>query len=181
MRIGIFADAHDHVDNIRRTVAEFNRLGCDLVIFAGDFASPIAVPPLRKLQCPLIACFGDSDGNKTGIRGGLRVVGEVWEPPFGVQAPDGTRILVTHVPETIRGQVGETDVVIFAHSHRAAIERDKSGRLLINPGETGGWTYRKPTIAVLETEPREARLIRLPEMPPVDVESREPRVQSPEK
>ena len=45
MRIGLLADTHDHVDNVRRAVAEFNRAGCDLVIHAGDFCSPIVVPP----------------------------------------------------------------------------------------------------------------------------------------
>ena len=32
MRIGIFADTHDHLDNIRHAVAEFNRLECDHVV-----------------------------------------------------------------------------------------------------------------------------------------------------
>jgi predicted phosphodiesterase len=38
--------------------------------------------------------------------------------------------------------------------------------LFVNPGETSGWTYRKPTIGVLETEPLSARIIPLPEMAP---------------
>jgi hypothetical protein len=38
--------------------------------------------------------------------------------------------------------------------------------LFVNPGETSGWTYRKPTIGVLETNPLSARIIALPELPP---------------
>ena len=30
MIIGLFADTHDHLDNIRRSVAEFNRRNCEL-------------------------------------------------------------------------------------------------------------------------------------------------------
>ena len=166
MRIGVFADAHDHLDNVRRVVSEFNRANCRLVIFAGDLVSPMTVPPLRKLQCPLIGCFGDNDGNKTGIQGGMRIVGALGEPPFGVVTEDGTRILVTHVLESVRGLTDGFQVVVSAHTHRPRIWNDGEGRLYVNPGETGGWTFRKPSIALVETRPLGAELIRLPELPP---------------
>ncbi|MEX0701102.1 MAG: YfcE family phosphodiesterase [Planctomycetales bacterium] len=166
MRIGIFADAHDHVDHVRRAVAEFNARRCELVVFAGDFVSPIVVPPLRKLTCRVLACFGDNEGNKPGIQGGMRIIGQVAEPPFCFRAADGTRILVTHQLEKVRDHLGDCEVVISAHAHRANIARDKQGRLFVNPGETSGWTYRKPSIAILDTATREAEIVPLPEMPP---------------
>lgn len=165
MRIGIFGDAHDHVDNVRRAVAEFNARQCGLVVFAGDFVSPIVVPPLRKLTCRVLACFGDNEGNKTGIEGGMRIIGPVAEPPFGFEA-DGTRFLVTHQIEKVRDLLDGCDVVISSHTHRPSIARDRGGRLFINPGETSGWTYRKPSIAIFDTETREAEIVHLPEMPP---------------
>ncbi len=170
MLIGIFADSHDQFDNVRQAVAQFNRAGCELVVFAGDFVSPIVIPPLRKLRCPVLACFGDNEGNRIGIAGGMRIVGEVGYPPFGFQTPDGIRILVTHSLDMLRGLIEGCDVVISAHSHRSGISRDESGRLFINPGETSGWTYRKPGISLLNTDPLEARLIPLPEMPLVPVD-----------
>ncbi|HXY33887.1 MAG TPA: YfcE family phosphodiesterase [Planctomycetaceae bacterium] len=166
MRIGLFADAHDHVDNVCRAVAEFNRLECSLVIFAGDFVSPIIVPPLRKLRCPVLACFGDNDGNQTGLQGGMRIIGPVAYAPFGFRTPDGVRILVAHIAEQVRGLVADSQVVICAHTHKPAVKTDENGVLFVNPGETGGWTYRKPTIGVLETRPLSARIISLPEMTP---------------
>ena len=165
MRIGLFADAHDHVDNVCRAVAEFNRLECELVIFAGDFVSPIIVPPLRKLKCPVLACFGDNDGNQIGLQGGMRIVGPVGYPPLGLRTSDGVRILIAHTTEQVRGMVTDAQVVICAHTHKPAIHTDH-GVLFVNPGETSGWTYRKPTIGVLETEPLSARIIPLPEMTP---------------
>jgi putative phosphoesterase len=165
MRIGIFADAHDHIDNVRRAVNDFNRRGCELVVFAGDFVSPLVVPPLRRLRCPLLACFGDNDGNKIGIAGGMRIVGTLGEPPFGFQTPDGVRILVAHSLDQLRGCDENSHVIISAHTHRAAVTRSASGRLFINPGETGGWVFRKPSIAVLETPSLTVELIPLPEPP----------------
>ena len=167
MKIGIFADAHDHIDNVRHAVTEFNRAECELVLFAGDLVSPMVVPPLRKLRCPFIGCFGDNDGNKTGIRGGMKIVGTMGEPPFGVVAVDGTRILLAHVPEAVREMAEGFQVVISAHTHRPRIFTDDSGRLFINPGETSGWTFRQPSVVLLETEPLHAEILRLPDLPPL--------------
>lgn len=166
MRIGVFADSHDHLDNVRRTVAEFNRAKCDLVIFAGDFVSTFVTPPLRRLRCPLLACFGDNDGNKRGLRNGTSIVGTIGEPPFGYRAPDGTRILVTHMLRHLKGYADEFDVVVYSHTHKPNLRWDRKGRLFLNPGETSGWTYRRPTIAILETLPLGATIVPLPPLPP---------------
>jgi putative phosphoesterase len=167
VRIGIFADTHDHLDHLRRAVSVFNLRGCDLVVFAGDFVSTFAIPPLRKLNCPLIASFGDNEGNKLGVIGGMQVVGEVGEPPFGFRTSDGTRFLVTHQRERVRGLTEGADVIIYAHTHRHSIQRDASGRLWINPGEASGWTYGDPTLVILNTEGWQAELIHLRDIPPV--------------
>ena len=169
MRIGIFGDAHDHVDHVRLAVNAFNEAKCDFVVFAGDFCSPIVIPPLRKLRCKMLACFGDNDANKIALEGGMRIKGQIAEPPCGFQTPDGVKILLTHAIESVRGLVDGADVIISAHSHKPAIDKDAKGRLFINPGETSGWTYRKPMIALLDTQPLCARLVPLPEMPPVPV------------
>ncbi len=163
MRIGIFADAHDHVDNVRHAVNVFNAEECELVIFAGDFCSPIVIPSLRNLYCRVLAVLGDNDGNVIGIKGGMKIIGEVANGPVGLRTPDGIRILIGHTIDSLKGLVADADVIIHAHSHRANLERTER-RLVINPGETSGWFYRKPTVAILETAPLDARLIALPEM-----------------
>ncbi len=161
MRIGVFADTHDHLDNIRRAVDCFNQRGCELVVFAGDFVSTFALPPLRRLACPMIACFGDNEGNRPGIRGGMQVIGQIGDPPFGFRCADGVKILVTHQRELLRDSIEGADVVIFAHTHRARIWSDDAGRLFVNPGETSGWSFGQPTIAILETRPLAAELLAL--------------------
>lgn len=168
MRIGVFADAHDHLDNVRLAVSEFNRQKCDLVVFAGDFVSTFVTPPLRKLKCPFWACFGDNDGNKRGLKNGTSLIGWIAEPPFGFVTPDGVRFLVTHMLRDLRGIAGDCHVVVYAHTHKPNIRRDDHGRLLVNPGETSGWTFRKPSIAIVETRPLTAQIVDLPPMPSID-------------
>jgi len=140
-------------------VAEFNRLECELVLFAGDLVSTFAIPPLRKLNCPMIASFGDNEGNKVGIRGGMQIIGEIGEPPFCFRLRDGKRVLLTHQRELIREPVDGVDIIIYAHTHKPRIHRDEAGRLWINPGETSGWSYGNPSIAILETKSMDAKVV----------------------
>ncbi len=164
MRVGVFGDTHDHVDNMRCAISFFNEAGCQLVLHAGDFVSPLVIPPLRKLMCPIVSVFGDNDGNQTGIQSGMRIIGGVAEGPVCCQTKDGTKFLLTHVLNDVRDCLGDANVVVFAHTHRPSIARDKAGRLFVNPGETSGWTSRKPTVAVVETNDLSAEIIPLPEM-----------------
>jgi len=166
MRIGIFADSHDHLDHIRKAVAVFNRAQCDTVLFAGDLVSTFSIPPLRKLDCPLVACFGDNEGNKPGLLAGIRIVGVLGEPPFCYIADDGTRFLLAHMERQLRDLRGEFDVAVYAHSHKPKIKRDFKDRLCINPGETSGWTFDDPTVVLLETDSMETTLVHLHETVP---------------
>lgn len=165
MRIGIFADSHDHLDHIRLAVNMFNVAGCNLVVFAGDLVSSFAVPPLRALKCPVLACFGDNEGNKSGVAAGFKILGTIGEPPFGFRTPDGVRIVVTHMLRSLREAEGDFDVCIFAHTHKPEITRDKWGRMYINPGETSGWSFHRPTVALLETAPLSAQIVDLLPVP----------------
>jgi putative phosphoesterase len=168
MKAGIFADSHDHLDNIRRVVALFNSHGCEAALFAGDLVSTFAVPPLRKLNCPLFACFGDNEGNKSGLRGGFSIIGEINEAPAAYVLQDGTRVVIAHMERQLRGYEGEFDVAVFGHTHKPHVFRDDAGRLWINPGETSGWTYGNPTVALLDTTSQSVEIIAIPKDEPIE-------------
>lgn len=162
MLIGLFADTHDHLDNLRLAVERFNEAGCEAVLFAGDLVSTFAVPPLRKLKCPLIACYGDNEGNKVGLQAGFSLLaGQLGEPPVRYVAADGTRFILCHMQRQLRGQTDDWDVAVFGHTHKPSARQDDQGRLLINPGETSGWTFGNPTIALLETSSRRVEFMQL--------------------
>lgn len=161
MRIGIFADTHDHLGNLRLAMERFNAEQVELVLFAGDLVSTFCVPLLRDLLAPLIACYGDNEGNKPGLQAGFSLVGRLSEPPVGVTASDGTRVVLVHMKRQLRGYAGEFDVEVYAHTHRPRIERDEAGRLWVNPGETSGWSFGRPTVALLDTSTRTAAIVDL--------------------
>lgn len=161
MKIGIFADTHDHLDNIRRAVERFNAEEVELVLFAGDLVSTFCVPALRNLKARIIACYGDNEGNKVGLQSGFKLVGQLSEPPVYVTVHDGTRFVITHMKRQLRGLDLDYDVAVFGHTHKPRIDHDDRGRLLINPGETSGWTFGRPTIVLLETSTRETTIVDL--------------------
>ena len=171
MRVGIFADSHDHLDNLRLAVERFNSAKCELVLFAGDLVSTFAVPPLRRLRCPFVGCFGDNEGNKVGLLAGFSLVGRLGEPPLFHTADDGTRFVLCHMKRQLRGLAAEFDVAIYGHTHKPRIEQDAIGRLLINPGETSGWTFGRPTIVLLETASMAAEIVPLVPTTPSPVSS----------
>lgn len=166
MKIGILADIHDNVDNLRHAIRLFNALECKAVLLAGDFVSPLVVPSMRKLTCPVVACFGDNDGNQIGIAGGMKIVGSLGHPPLCWKSRDGVKVLMAHQLDDLRECLDGADVIVFAHTHRPSIAKDRHGRLFVNPGEVGGWMFRKPTVAILDTTTREAEILHLPEMSP---------------
>ncbi len=162
MQIAVFADTHDHLDHIRRVVEYCNASSCELVLFAGDLVSTFVIPALRRLDAPFIGCFGDNEGNKVGIHGGMSIIGTMGEPPLGVRLADGTRILLTHQKELLSGGLVEgADVIVFSHTHKPLVAHDEAGRLWLNPGEASGWTYGRPTMAFLDSTSRQARIVDL--------------------
>lgn len=164
MKIGIMADIHDNVDNLRHAIRIFNAAQCHLVLLAGDFVSPLVVPSMRKLTGRVVACFGDNDGNQRGIIGGMQIVGTLGYSPMCVQTPDGLKIVMAHQLDDMRDCLGDENVVVFAHTHRPSIVKDRNGRLFINPGEVGGWMFRKPSVVILDSESRETEVVPLPDM-----------------
>lgn len=167
MRVGIFADTHDHLDNIRRVVRMFNDLEVDCILFAGDLVSTFAVPPLRQLNAKIYGCFGDNEGNKIGLHGGFRVLGEIREAPAFYTLSDGTRVVIAHLQSQLSGVTDDFDLAVYGHTHRPSVHLDESGRLYINPGETSGWTFNQPTIALLETDSMEVSILDIDTSQPI--------------
>jgi uncharacterized protein len=161
MKVGIFADVHDHLDNLRRAVALFSGLQCECVLFAGDLVSTFAVPPLRKLGVPFYGCFGDNEGNRPGLLAGMRIIGELRDAPALYELADGTRAVLVHMERQLRGFDEPFDVAICGHTHKPRIWHDEHARLWINPGETSGWTFGNPTVALLETATMTAEILSL--------------------
>ena len=113
------------------------------------------------MNCPLSAASAKTKAIRWGFAAAWRSSARSASLPSDTGALDGTRFLVTHQWELLRGDYAGCDIVVFAHTHKPFVQQDAQGCLLVNPGETSGWTYGRPTIAILETTPRRAEIVSL--------------------
>jgi len=162
MKIGVMADSHDNVPMVKKAVDVFNAEGCSLVVHAGDYCSPFSLTPLEKLKCKWLGVFGNNDGDKKALA--IKSDGMIVDHPYRYDLSN-TRMVVTHELEDVQDIQGMIDrqemhLLIYGHTHKSDIKKIK-GALLVNPGETGGWTTGKSTVAIVDLEKMEAREIEL--------------------
>jgi len=159
--IGIMADSHDNLIAIRSAVRLFRDLTCRLVIHAGDFVAPFAARELEALGCPVKAVFGNCDGEKIGLAKTFEPFGLIQEAPYVFEV-EGLRILVSHLDAPVGSYLAgqEYDLIIYGHTHRPELRRERR-TLVLNPGETGGWLTGKSTVAVFDKLKREPTILML--------------------
>jgi len=159
VQVGIMADSHDNLPRIHQAVEFFNEQGVALVFHAGDFIAPFVGRELRHLTCPVVGVFGNNDGERTGLRSMMRELGEIHDPPYFWRHNE-FRVLLSHVPPGEVVLEESADVVIWGHTHEPVVRREV-GRLLVNPGECGGWLTGRATVAWADLASREVRIQQL--------------------
>lgn len=159
MKIGIISDTHDNIDRIKEAIEIFNSEGVELVIHAGDVTSPFALIPFEELKAEFVGIFGNNDGDRLLLHERSR--GRIHRQPYKFTFA-GKRIVVMHEPTLVEelADSGHFDLIIYGHTHKARIET-VNNTLIINPGEAGHWLYGKATIALLDIETMEGRIVNL--------------------
>ena len=165
MLIGIIADTHDNLPMIEKAVKRLNEENVALVLHAGDYVSPFTIPKFKSLNTKLIGVFGNNDGDHEFLKKrfsecpNCEIRGK-----FAEINAAGFKIALLHGDETelldALIKCGGFDAVIHGHSH-ANISRKNGKTLIINPGEVCGYLTGKATLALLDTEKREAKIIKI--------------------
>jgi putative phosphoesterase len=117
------------------------------------------------LRPKLIGVFGNNDGDhlllkkRFGDYNNLEI-----RDNFAEIDIQGTKIALLHgsEEELLKALInsGYFDFVVHGHLHNAEVYR-KGKTLVVNPGEVCGYLSGKSTIALLDTEKREAKIIEL--------------------
>ena len=159
MKVGILSDSHDDMAAIAKAVALFNAEGVVQVLHAGDIVSPFTFEIFRGLQAPLGGVFGNNDGDRLLLR--ERSAGALRPQPHFVTL-DGLRLVIVHEPPLVRSlaRSGDFDCVVYGHTHAPEVRREGAA-LVVNPGKAAALDKGRATVAVLETETREARIVDL--------------------
>jgi putative phosphoesterase len=138
--VGLISDTHGL---LRPEIAEvFKR--ADRILHAGDVGSAAVLTALQRIA-PTDAVYGNVDDPHDPMLAAERSV-----------TIDGVTIHVSHghelrrpTPELVLARYA-ADVVVFGHTHRAAIVRGVDGRIAVNPGAAGPRRFDvQPSVALL--------------------------------
>jgi len=164
MIVGLIADTHDCLPLIDKAIERLNREKVDIVLHAGDYIAGFSVQRLKPLKAPLIGIFGNNDGDHELLRKKFGELGAELRGRFAEVVVDGLRIAMLHgeEEELLRALIsaGGHDVVVHAHTHEAKTYK-KGETLVVNPGEVCGYVSGKSTVALLNTETLEVKIIQL--------------------
>ncbi len=89
------------------------------------------------------------------------MIGELYPAPYNVNI-NNKNVIILHKEKLIDAlaESQKYDIIIYGHTHRTDLR--KIGKtLIINPGECSGWLTGKSTIALLNLESLEAKIIEL--------------------
>jgi putative phosphoesterase len=165
MLVGLIADTHDRLPMVDKAVKKLNEENVELVLHAGDYVAPFVIPKFKKLRAKLIGVFGNNDGDRELLKKRFSEHEELeMRGNFAEIVLDGLKIALLHGNEEellmtlINGE--SFDVVVHGHTHKAEVYR-KGKTLVVNPGEVCGYLTGKSTVALLDIDKREAKVIEL--------------------
>jgi putative phosphoesterase len=165
MLVGLMADTHDCLPMVEKAIKKFNEEKVELVLHAGDYVAPFVIPKFKDLKAKLIGVFGNNDGDRELLKkrfsenAKLEIRGNFAEIKVG-----NAKIALLHgsEEELLKALIeSETfNIVVHGHTHKAETYR-KGKTLVVNPGEVCGYLTGKSTIALLDTEKIEAKIVSL--------------------
>ncbi len=160
MILGIMADTHDHIPNLKKTLDVFKLRKVEHILHAGDMVSPFNVFPFKKAGIPVTAVYGNNEGEWLFLDRLFRDVGEIKKGPIEIEL-SGKKIALMHEPVFLPtlAESGDFSLVVYGHTHAPHLE--KKSALLLNPGEVCGYLTGKATAAVCDLETLEAEIIEI--------------------
>lgn len=174
MKVGIWSDTHDNLQNVEKAIRLFQKEQVGLIIHCGDWVSPF-VPQFvfslePKLTIPIKSVFGNNEGDH--FRFFERQKKEGWNIEFHKETfaleLEGQKIVVYHGSDKrlTEGLIlsNKYNVVFTGHTHVPIIETVE-GVLHVNPGSTSGYSFGKisgrPTVALFDAKTCSAQLAEL--------------------
>jgi len=148
MKLGVIADTHDNLLAISAALGVFERAGVEAVLHAGDYVAPFALKQLLQSRLPVHGVFGNCDGERMGL---AKLLPSLCAGPRHLEL-GGKKVCLVHAWESLAHEdIEASDIIICGHTHEPKIERHE-GRLIVNPGECGGWLSGRCTVAIVDTD-----------------------------
>jgi putative phosphoesterase len=159
-RFAIVADTHDNLPLIEAAVSLANERSADYLLHCGDYVSPFTARAFKGLGAHFVGVFGNNDGDRPALLKAYKEIGAINSDPYRVKL-DETSILITHKPDIAEdaAAMGGYDLVAYGHDHAVHVERGLT--ILICPGEVGGWTSGRSTMAIVNMPEHDVEIVEL--------------------
>ncbi len=163
MLVGVISDTHDNLPQVEKAVKLLNEKNVGLVLHAGDYVAGFVIPKFKQLNCYLVGVFGNNDGDHELLKKRFsETINCTIHDRFTQVNVEGYKIALLHGHETeLLTAIIESeyfDAVVHGHSHMLGVTQ-KGKTLVVNPGEVCGYLTGKPTLAILDTEKRQAEIV----------------------
>ena len=126
MKIGIISDTHTKVKKAKRAIDTLIKDGANFIIHAGDIVEVEILEYLEGTGIRYVAVYGNNDAHLAEHHAKFNLVQE----PYYFKL-SGTTFKLMHLPFYM---LGDTDVVIFGHTHKAYVDF-VDNTLFLNSGE----------------------------------------------
>jgi putative phosphoesterase len=148
MKIGVISDTHDNLAAMGAALRHFEESRVEAILHAGDFVAPFAMKRLLQARLPVHAVFGNCDGERAGL---AKLLPDLADGPKHLEL-GGRKICLVHIDKRLTyADFEAADIVVSGHTHEPKVERQE-GRLVVNPGECGGWISGRCTVAIIDTD-----------------------------
>ncbi|MEM4969773.1 MAG: metallophosphoesterase [Sulfolobales archaeon] len=167
MLIGVMSDSHDNLLKIDSAIKAFTEARVDMIIHLGDYIAPFSLARILKSGIRFVGVLGNNDGERLGLKEIASKAGqELYDPPYEMII-NGKKILLLHgfgprdrtigiVEKIARG--GGYHIILYGHTHEVDV-RVEGGTLILNPGEVFGGLSGRSTVAILDLDRMEAKVI----------------------
>ncbi len=162
MKIGIIADTHDNIDNLKAALTTLQAEGVTTILHCGDVCGPHMIRALVGFDVWIVQGNMDGDSRLTvAVEATLGQGRLAWLQQLAL---DGTSVAMLHGDnaEALQNLIasGEYAYVIHGHTHK---RRDQTvGRTrVINPGALGGRRQQWYSFCTLDLTTGEARFFEL--------------------
>jgi hypothetical protein len=147
MKIGVLSDTHDNLAAVAAALRCFEKACVEVLLHGGDYCAPFALKSILQAEIPVEGVFGNCDGEREGL---AKLLPSLADGPRHLEL-GGKKVCLIHNRQRLTHEDFEaSDIVILGHTHEPKTER-REGRLVVNPGECGGWVTGRCTVAVVDT------------------------------
>ncbi len=163
MKIAIISDVHGNFHNLILFLKQIKHHEIKKIIFLGDFVNNGIAKILAKSEVPVIAIWGNNDGDKVAITKTSLNEGSNLTMSFDTYdflEIDNRKIFITHYTLLAKpmAKSGDFDAVFYGHDHKKNLDKINNC-IIVNPGEISAHKTRIASFAIYNTKNNTAEII----------------------